>query len=311
MTLALYLAVYLAILAFLTGCAVRAVGYARLPIHLRWELYPVPHEDADRVRHGGSYFEASDWWTKPRPFNLMGELKSMVPEILFLKALRENNPRLWLRSFPFHFGLYLTITACGILLFAAILGLLFSAFSESAPGLVLQWLYSVTGVGGLVLIVWGSLGLLRRRFTDSALSPYTTGGDIFNLLIFVAAVTLLVLGYLLRPAGSPSAIAVVQGLITFDTSIRLPGLLAAGLVGSAALLAYIPFTHMSHFIAKYFTYHSIRWDDEPSLRGSQLAAQMAEYLTYRPSWSAPHVGADGTRQWADIAHADPGERAKK
>ena len=28
-------------------------------------------------------------------------------------------------------------------------------------------------------------------------------------------------------------------------------------------LAYIPLTHMSHFVGKYFTYHAVRWDDAP------------------------------------------------
>ncbi len=69
---------------------------------------------------------------------------------------------------------------------------------------------------------------------------------------------------------------------------------------------------MSHFIAKYFTYHSVRWDDTPS-RPRRRAGQkrIAEYLTYRPTWSAPHMGADGAKTWADIATANPAQGAKK
>ena len=52
-------------------------------------------------------------------------------------------------------------------------------------------------------------------------------------------------------------------------------------------------THMSHFIAKYFTYHAVRWDDRPSRQGSAFEKRIAEYLTYRPRWAAPHIGADG------------------
>jgi len=61
-------------------------------------------------------------------------------------------------------------------------------------------------------------------------------------------------------------------------------------------------THMSHFIAKYFTYHSVRWDDKPNVN-------LAAYLAYRPAWSATHVGAGKT--WAEIATANPWEAAKK
>jgi hypothetical protein len=48
---------YLAALVFVVACVVRALPYARMPLHLRWELYPVPHEEAARVEHGGSYFD--------------------------------------------------------------------------------------------------------------------------------------------------------------------------------------------------------------------------------------------------------------
>ena len=35
---------YLMVVSFLAAVASRAVKIARLPIHLRWELYPVAHE---------------------------------------------------------------------------------------------------------------------------------------------------------------------------------------------------------------------------------------------------------------------------
>jgi hypothetical protein len=34
-------------------------------------------------------------------------------------------------------------------------------------------------------------------------------------------------------------------------------------------------------------------------------------LLYTPHWSAPHVGADGVKTWADIAAANPPSREKK
>jgi nitrate reductase gamma subunit len=87
--------------------------------------------------------------------------------------------------------------------------------------------------------------------------------------------------------------------------------LAAGLALSSLLVAYIPFTHMSHFVGKYFTYHAVRWDDAASTPGSALERRMAGYLTYRPTWSAPHVGADGTRTWADVVTSAPPDKAKR
>jgi len=71
------------------------------------------------------------------------------------------------------------------------------------------------------------------------------------------------------------------------------------------LTAYIPLTHMSHFVAKYFTYHSVRWDDAPLRDNRRIAAAFAEYLTYRPTWSAPHMKAGGATTWAEVAATNP------
>jgi hypothetical protein len=62
---------------------------------------------------------------------------------------------------------------------------------------------------------------------------------------------------------------------------------------------------MAHFIAKYFTYHSVRWSDKPNWKDSKLEAKMAECLTYRPTWSASHIAGDGTKTWVDIATSNP------
>jgi nitrate reductase gamma subunit len=67
MTALLFLICYLAAVVFVVACLVRIAIYARAPIHLRWELYPVPHEDPARVAYGGSRFEevVSPCATKP------------------------------------------------------------------------------------------------------------------------------------------------------------------------------------------------------------------------------------------------------
>ncbi|MEJ2007808.1 MAG: hypothetical protein P8Z30_06560, partial [Acidobacteriota bacterium] len=115
----------------------------------------------------------------------------------------------------------------------------------------------------------------------------------------------------LRPANSLSALGLAHGALIFDTSLQVPVLLEVGLVLGALLVAYIPLTHMAHFIAKYFTYHSIRWSDKPNWKDSELEAKMAECLTYRPTWAAPHIGGDGVKTWADIATTNPAQGGKK
>ncbi len=299
MTALVYVILYAGILGFLAGTLARAISYARQPLHLRWELYPVPHEEPERVRHGGSYFETSDWWTRPLRFNRLTELKFTLEEMLLLKGLWQFNRKLWYRSFPFHFGLYLIAGALAALVVAALV----------APPLAS--LAAVLGKLGAALAIAGALGLLWRRLRDPNLKNYTVPGDVFNLAFFLAAFSLLGAGLLTRPGGAPGALEITRGLVRFDTSLQIPGLVAAGLILSSLLVIYIPMTHMAHYVAKYFTYHAIRWDDLPAAHAAELQKKFAEYLTYRPHWSAPHIASGGSKTWAEIATTNPFEGAKR
>ncbi|MEJ2009962.1 MAG: nitrate reductase, partial [Acidobacteriota bacterium] len=184
-TIVIYVILYAGVLAFIIASVVRAVRYASLPLHMRWELYPVPHEDKERLAHGGSYFETKDWWTKPIPFNLAGELKWMLAEILFLKGLWEFKRKTWYRSYPFHLGLYMLIGATVLLFMNALLWILVPIAWAGGTGTVLHYAYTIIGLVGAGLALVGAVGLLIERLTDEDLKPYTTAGDIFNLAFFV------------------------------------------------------------------------------------------------------------------------------
>ncbi|MGA3128526.1 MAG: respiratory nitrate reductase subunit gamma [Candidatus Korobacteraceae bacterium] len=294
MTILVFLLIYAGILVFLVGCVRRVLQYSRTPLHLRWELYPVPHETPERVLHGGSYFEESEWWKKKQRPNLAGELSFMIPEMLLLKGLWEFNRKLWYRSFPFHFGLYLLIGAAVFSGLGAILG----RFSFAAA---LFTLARCCAWSGLVLTVLGGAALFWRRLTDPELRNYTGLGDLVNVGAFALACALVILG---RFAGDMVTLGTfARALLTFDASIKLPAPASAGLILGSVILAYIPYTHMAHFVAKYFTYHAVRWDDTPN--NARMAVRIAEYLTYRPTWLAPHIGADGVKTWADVATTNP------
>lgn len=311
MTIMVYVAIYLGLLIFVIGCVRRVIEYASMPRHLRWELYPVPHEDPSRVAHGGSYFETSEWWLKPRHFHMAGELRVMFAEIMFLRGLWEHNRRLWLPSFLFHFGLYLLIGTVVLITCGAAIPLFVPSVGSSSLWVALADLYTVTGYAGAALSTVGAVVLLWRRAADAELKNYTKPGDFFNLIFFIVAFGAIVAGYALRPPASAGAGELVSGAIRFNKDISLGRLFSAGLVLASALVAYIPFTHMAHFIVKYFTYHSVRWDDQPSVRGGAMESRVTGYLGYRPTWSAEHVGADGKKTWVDIATANPAQEVRK
>jgi hypothetical protein len=53
-----------------------------------------------------------------------------------------------------------------------------------------------------------------------------------------------------------------------------------------------------HYVAKYFTYHKVRWDDEPNRPGSGLENRLKLLLGQPAGWSAPHIhpGESWSRQ---------------
>jgi len=58
---------------------------------------------------------------------------------------------------------------------------------------------------------------------------------------------------------------------------------------------------MMHFVAKYFTYHQVRWDDAPLVRGGPLEQELEQLLQQQVTWSAAHIGADGGKNWVEVA----------
>ena len=59
MSILLYCLGYVAVIAFVAVALMKITGYLKKPQHLRWELYPVPHEAPERAKYGGSYLEES------------------------------------------------------------------------------------------------------------------------------------------------------------------------------------------------------------------------------------------------------------
>jgi len=288
---------YVMLAVFVAAFFLRAFRIAKLPVHLRWELAPVPHEKG-KSHYGGSYYEEFEWWTKPREKSLANEMVYMFMEIVFLKSVWENRRRLWWFSFPFHFGMYLLIAAVAIVLIGGLLALI----GVPNPGWgLLSTGFPVLAGAGYVLGGIGALGLLVSRLSDPRLKDFTTSASLFNLVfllaIFVSG------GYALAASEDFAAgmLKFAKAFITADLSVEIPGILAAHLVPAFLFLAYLPFTQMMHFVAKYFTYHQVRWDDNPLIPGGRMEKEVLGLLNQPVTWSGPHLKADGRKNWVDIA----------
>ena len=300
----LHLLTYVCFLVFVVAVIAKIHKINSMPVHIRWELYPVPHE-SKRAHYGGSYYEEVDWWDKPREVSLIGEMKGMIPEMLFIKALWEHNRSLWYRSFPFHFGLYMLIGWAGLLVLGAIAqiaGITVAAGSGSTIGVGLHYLTILAGAIGLILATIGAAALLHRRMTDEELDGYTSPSHIFNLAFFLVGLLVAFFTYILADQTFSLARGYVQSLLTFNLAAPVGSpAVALEFALFSLLMAYVPLTHMSHFVAKYFFYHKIRWEDEPNIVGSKMEKQIQEVLGYPVSWAAPHIKGDGKKTWADVA----------
>jgi nitrate reductase gamma subunit len=287
---------YVLLAVFAVAFLVRSIRLARMPVHLRWELSPVPHEKG-KAHYGGSYLEEYEWWTKPREKSLVSEFWYMFQEIAFLKAVWEHNRPLWWFSLPFHNGLYLLIGAVGLLVLGALLELV------GATALSWTWLRSVilaVGSAGYALGAIGAIGLLAKRLFDPKLKDFTPPVTLFNLVLLLAlfATGLLAVASVDYFGGFASFFG---ALLRADTSITVPTIMATHLVVGLVFLAYLPFTQMMHFVAKYFTYHEVRWNDEPIVVGGRLEKKVKKLLGQTVTWGGPHVHADGKKTWVDIA----------
>jgi len=307
-----YIVAYAAILVFMVAVIARFLMFNRLPMHLRWELYPVAHEPG-KAHYGGSYLEEFEWWKKPRESSLMGELKVMIPEIVFLVALKEHNRKMWTRSFPFHFGLYLIIACTVLMILSAVLGAAWSAYAGSGLAKVLGTAVTVLGVAGLGLGLIGAVGLLSRRLTAQDLKSFTSPADLFNLVFFIVAFGVAFAHFLTADTDFARVSAFVANLVTGDLSAgALSPLLLASVVLLSLLLAYIPLTHMSHFVGKYFAYHAVRWSDEPNTPGGEIEGKIPDLLNQNVGWSAPHIRGDGQKKtWAEAATENPAADEEK
>lgn len=297
MNVVMLIVAYAAIIVFLVAVVARFLMWSKMPMHVRWELYPVPHE-AKRAHYGGSYLEEADWTEKPREKSKSAELKAMLPEIFFLVALKEHNKNLWYRSFPFHFGLYLIIAATCGMFGLAFLGLISESIINGAFGEFCDWIIKICGYSGLILSLGGAIGLLERRLNDPELKDFTAPADIFNLVFFIVAFGVAFINVLVN--GMIESFTVIEGMVHFKAAeVGFLTVLSVLLMGG--LVAYIPLTHMSHFVGKYFSYHSIRWDDEPNVNDPEREKEIGKLLSQPVTWAGPHIEAGGKKNWGDLA----------
>lgn len=302
----LQLLIYVSCVFILCASIVKAIKYSRMPIHLRWEIYPVAHEVGHKS--GGSYLEELDWWTRPQRKSLFGELRYMAREGLLFEKCYRNNRALWYFTYPFHMGLFLLIGWLVLLFIGALTMITGVPIAESANAWSRVIYYLTLGVGivGLVLGTFGCVGLLIKRSIDENLRNYTVPADYFNLSFILAILLSGLAAWCFFDPVFAMAGEFMKSLVTFSPAANMNFAMVISTILFSLFLIYMPFTHMMHGLAKYFTYHKVSWDDKPNLSGSDIEVKVEELLNQPVSWSAPHIQRD--RRWSEIVSS--GKEAK-
>jgi nitrate reductase gamma subunit len=291
-----------AVFIFLATVVYRLLAISRLPLHLRWELAPIPHEKG-KGKYGGSYLEEFEWWRKPRRNSRIAPVVYMLQEILLMRGIWKNNRSLWPFSLLLHAGIYLFVIA----LLLHIVNALF--IITGVPGSIANVFLNIASVVALAGYLAGGLGavslILKRRF-DHNYRPFTTIGMYFRL-VFLAAVFLSGLWAWFGTGNfAVDTSNFTKNLFTLNSGANATIPLSVHIIISLLFIIYLPFTDMLHFIAKYFTYHAVRWNDAPV---NEKMEEKLKALVYQSTdWSAPHVPSG--KSWAEVA-SGKNENAEK
>jgi nitrate reductase gamma subunit len=282
-----------AIFIFLVVTVYRILAIARLPAHLRWELAPIPHEKG-KGYYGGSYLEEYEWWRQPRHRSHTASIIYMLQEIFLMRGIWKNNRSLWPFSLLLHAGIYFFVIALLLHIVNAIFIVtnipvsILDVFQDIASGLALAGCL----VGGL-----GAVALILKRCLDNNYRPFTTPAMYFRL-IFLGAISVSGIWAWFGTANFGAVAGnFMKNLFTLNSGIAASVPFSVHIIIVALFIIYLPFTDMLHFIAKYFTYHAVRWNDEPA--DENMQAELRSLIDQPTDWSAPHAGP--RKSWAEMA----------
>jgi nitrate reductase gamma subunit len=303
------IATYVSYVFVVVAYAIKISKIARLPVHLRWELYPVVHDK--NYRYGGSYFEELEWWKKPRRANRLRSIFFKIRDYFTFPGYFRSNRGYWLGLYPWHIGFYL-IVSFHILSFIGALvlitsGISITASSVSAGGQVLYYLALIAAVASFILGSLGSLVLLIQRLSNRDLKNYASASNYFNYIFFL---TVFLSGLASWALVDPTLSAYREfwkSLLTVQYHNVEPPTFAHILLFSLFLI-YLPFTRSTHYITKIFAFFGVLWDDKPSLGDRQVEASVKKALEQPVSWSASHIQQGQT--WSKIAKGMPEDKEK-
>ncbi len=276
---------YFSYIFIIVAYTIKIVRYLRLPIHLRWELYPVIHEE--NYYYGGSYFEYINWWTKKRQRSLLRSLIYLMREYLYMGSYLKSNVYYWLFLYLSHISYILLIVLQAIIILSSLLKTI--GIDTSLYGLA-EFVGPVCFITGIA----GNMGLLIFRIVKDELRLYTSTfmylGYIFHLILCLSGLAM----WLHDDNPFLQYENFWKGLFTFSP-VGITPLLTCFIILINLHLIYLPFTRAIHYITRLFAFFMIRWDDKPNIKGSELEKRLLNAFEQKVTWSAPHIYSE--KKW--------------
>jgi len=281
---------YFAYVFIIAMYTVKIVRYLSLPVHLRWELYPIVHDEPSH--YGGSYQQKALVAPGFRRRSFLKALAYLSKDYLFMTSYYEWRKSYWIVLYLAH------VSSVLLILFQALL--LAGAVVEAAgfgTGAAFYWPVIIAGVASFITGLAGNIGLFGKRMTDPDLRRYATpfiyAGYVFNILICLSGLVM----WRFADADFSQLRAFWTGLVRATPVEVGPGL-AVFIILLDIHLVYLPFTRATHYITRLFAYFLIRWDDRPNVRGSDLEKELMRLQDQRVTWEGPHVGSG--KKWSDL-----------
>jgi nitrate reductase gamma subunit len=297
--------VYIAIAVFTVVTAYKIHGIINMPRHLRWDLYPVPHQGPE-----GSKYQKVDFYKAPKHFSFIDEVKEMSEEILFIKRAFKSNRKLWYGSYMLHLGFYFG-TAWLVMLAAGAAFELTGTQVGAVGGFagLIHYITLGTGAASLILGLAGTLWLFHMRVHDQEMVSVSDTVSYMNLGLMLLLFGTGLAAWLVADPSFSLLRGQIAGIITFTLRPVGDSLIAWQIFWFCMFLIYLPFSRMMHFAAKYFFYHNIMWDEEALKSGSPMEKDIMGYLSYSVEWSARHIKPQGT--WLEQAASRPEREGDK
>ncbi len=295
-----YIATYVSYIFVIAAYAYKVSKIAKMPLHLRWELYPVPHEKG--YQHGGSYLEELEWWTKPREKNTLRSVLYLLKQYFLFSGYFRRKRWYWLSLYPWHIGFYLIVLFHILTFFGALTMVTtdttISSISTSNVGAGLYYVTLIVAVSSFVLGSLGSIGMLIERLTKKDLKDYAAPVNYFNYIFFLIVFLSGLISWAFFDPTLSGYREFWKNLITLHY-MPVEAATYTHIMLFSLFLIYLPFTRSTHYITILFAYFSVLWGDKPNLRGGDMEKEIEGALQKPVSWSAPHIRP--VKKWSDTA----------